>query len=96
MTDKDATDQAHIVSEKITPKDEPSQPKIETLPSIRITVLPDQNLDINIDGVTPVTIIGAAEILKGMGLGMIQAAQTGLVRAPAGALDHLGKGGRHD
>jgi hypothetical protein len=69
--------------------------KIETPPQIIITVLPDQNLDININGVTPVTIIGAARILENMGLGMIQAAQTaGLVSAPASALDHLGKGGK--
>lgn len=75
-----------------------ASPIIEA-PRVVITVLPDGNLDININGVSPVLIIGAAEILKGMGMGMIQAAQTaGLVRADAGALDHLGRGGviRHD
>ena len=80
------------------PQDETPQdgtPKIEDAPRIVVTVLPDMNLDIQVINVTPVTMIGAAEIIKNMALGMIQGAQTaGLVRAPASALDHLGKNGR--
>jgi hypothetical protein len=67
-----------------------------TRPGILITVRPDNNLDIKINNVTPVVIIGAARILENMGLAMIQAAQTaGLVRPDAGVLDHLArKGGK--
>lgn len=74
--------------------DVPKESTIVEPARILITVLPDGNLDININGVSPVLIIGAAEILKGMGMGMIQAAQTsGLVVPQRGTLDHLRKGG---
>lgn len=79
----------------MTDQEQPESTSIVEPARITITVLPDFNLDINTSGVTPVTIIGAAEILKNLGLGMIQAAQTGLVKASPGALDHLRKAERN-
>jgi len=77
-----------------TPPEQEQPQEIVKPPQIIITVLPSLDLDIRTNEVTPVTMIGAAEILKGMALAMIQGVQNaGLVKPSPGVLDHLDKKG---
>ena len=75
-----------------TPTAEPEQEQgkaIELPPQIVVTVMPDGNIDLKIEGLTPWHMIGIAEVIKAQAFGLMASAQIGGLVTPPRKGIHL-------